>query len=91
LRQYRARHCQHRDGEGSNSPAIASNGKHHGSLLLLGIIGVISDANPTGGTKAADNAAFGVLPQGFGANQTEQTPVLPVPAMPQDADSVALS
>jgi len=34
--------------------------------LLLGFIGVVSDANPTGGIKARDNAAFGVQPQGFG-------------------------
>jgi len=50
--------------------------------LLLGIIGVVSNANPTGGIKAGDNAAFGVQPQGFGANQMEERPARQVLAIP---------
>jgi hypothetical protein len=56
--------------------------------LLLGIIGVVSNANPTGGIKAGDNAAFGVQPQGFGANRMEQPPARQVLAIPPStADS----
>jgi hypothetical protein len=50
--------------------------------LLLGIIGVVSNANPTGGIKAGDNAAFGVQPQGFGANRMEESPARQVLAIP---------
>ena len=86
LGQDRARHCQHREGEGGNGPAIATNGKHHGSLLLLGMTGVVSNANPTGGIKAGDNAAFGVQPQGFGANRMEQTPACQLLAITPSAE-----
>jgi hypothetical protein len=30
------------------------------------ILRIVSNANPTGGIKASDNAAFGVQPQGYG-------------------------
>jgi len=56
--------------------------------LLLGIIGIVSNANPTGGIKAGDNAAFGVQPQGFGPNRMEETPARRVLAIPPNtADS----
>jgi len=36
---------------------------------------IVSDANPAGGIKASDNAAFGVEPQGYGvANQSAARP-----------------
>jgi hypothetical protein len=34
--------------------------------LAPGISRIVSDANPAGGIKASDNAAFGVEPQGYG-------------------------
>jgi len=59
--------------------------------LLLGIIGIVSNANPTGGIKAGDNAAFGVQPQGFGAKRMEDTPsrqVLAIPPITADSKVV---
>jgi hypothetical protein len=42
---------------------------HHGSpssRVSGQEITIISNANPTGGIKACDNAAFGLEPQGYG-------------------------
>jgi hypothetical protein len=44
--------------------------------LAPGISRIVSDANPAGGIKASDNAAFGVEPQGYGvANRLAGRPV----------------
>jgi hypothetical protein len=44
----------------------------HGKIQDLRIV---SDTNPTGGIKTADNAAFGVQPQGYGVtNRAAGTP-----------------
>jgi hypothetical protein len=40
------------------------------------------NANPTGGIKAGDNAAFGVQPQGFGPNRIEERPARQILATP---------
>jgi hypothetical protein len=45
-------------------------------------MGVASNANPTGGIKAGDNAAFGIQPQGFGPNRIEERPARQVLAIP---------
>ena len=74
LRRKRAGHRQRGEGECGNRPAIETNGKHHGSPSsrnlrqenLRRILRSISNANPTGGIKPSDNAAFGVQPQGYG-------------------------
>jgi hypothetical protein len=43
--------------------------------LAPGISRIVSDANPAGGIKASDNAAFGVEPQGYGvANRLAGSP-----------------
>jgi hypothetical protein len=34
--------------------------------LAPGFDGIVSNANPSGGIKAGNNAAFGVQPQGYG-------------------------
>jgi hypothetical protein len=34
--------------------------------LKLQDLRIVSNANPSGGIKASDNAAFGVRPQGYG-------------------------
>jgi hypothetical protein len=52
---------------------------HHGSLapgFQVRKLRSISNANPTGGIKACDNAAFGLEPQGYGmANRLAYGPV----------------
>jgi hypothetical protein len=54
----------------------------------------ISNANPTGGIKAGDNAAFDAEPQGYGvANRMAERPETadrPV-RLPENASSVAVS
>jgi hypothetical protein len=45
--------------------------------LAPGISRIVSDANPAGGIKASDNAAFGVEPQGYGvANRLAASPAV---------------
>jgi hypothetical protein len=45
--------------------------------LAPGISRIVSDANPAGGIKASDNAAFGVEPQGYGvANRMAGRPMI---------------
>jgi hypothetical protein len=51
----------------------------------------ISNASPTGGIKPADNAAFGVQPQGYGVANRLAGKALTPPALPENASSVAVS
>src|SRR5581483_493444 len=53
--------------QGSNGPASATNGKHHGSLWLFEEFTdrLECDFRPARRIKAADNAVFGAQSQGF--------------------------
>jgi hypothetical protein len=49
--------------------------------LAPGISRIVSDANPAGGIKASDNAAFGVEPQGYEvANRSAGSPMIAIQA-----------
>jgi hypothetical protein len=49
--------------------------------LAPGISRIVSDANPAGGIKAGNNAAFAVEPQGYGmANRSAGSPMIAIQA-----------
>ena len=73
----RSGHGQRGKGENGNRRAIETNGKHQGSPSSRiysrnhgrnygKILRSISNADPAGGIKPHDNAAFGAQPQGYG-------------------------
>src|SRR5258705_3783273 len=96
LRQHRARTRQRSSGESGNRQANEASGMHHGSLAP-GFQGrklrSISNANPTGGIKACDNAAFGLEPQGYGMAHrlAYGLPTADKANAPQNAPSMAVS
>jgi hypothetical protein len=65
LRQKLAWCGQYGNGDCGDRPANKTGANHHGSPSSW-ILRIVSNANPSGGIKTSDNAAFGVEPQGYG-------------------------